>query len=241
MREVLITGAGRGLGLEFARQYLLRGDRVYAGVRSPTNSPGINELVKLYPNNLYLLTLDVTNQSTIDESYKLVNENTDKLDVLINNAGINSQSKNAGDPESHNTLEKLNQAVILTMFQTNAIGPLMIAQRFLNLLKTAKTSKIINISSSRASIAQKNEGGNYSYCASKAALNMFTRSLAFDVIKWGIITVAIDPGWVQTEMGGDYAKISPAESVNGILQVIEELRVIDAGKFLNWNGQICQW
>jgi NAD(P)-dependent dehydrogenase (short-subunit alcohol dehydrogenase family) len=241
MRRVLITGAGRGLGLEFARQCLNRGDRVFAGVRTPETAESIQALKAEHKDRLTMVRLEVTDPASIAASLKGVNKSIDGLDVLINNAGINENGRDAGSFVSHMVLGHLHPERMLGMFRVNAIAPLMIAQGFLDLLKAGKSPRIVNISSKMGSLTHTRSGGNYTYPASKAALNMLMRALAFDVIGFGIVAVVIAPGWVQTDMGGSAAPLTPERSVHGVLQVIDNLTERDAGRFFEWNGKECTW
>ena len=117
----------------------------------------------------------------------------------------------------------------------------MVAQSLLGLLKAGKAGKIVNVTSQLGSISRKRSGGRYSYDGSKAALNMFSRTLAFDVIDDGIITIVIHPGWVRTDMGGRGASIGVEESAAGILNVTEKLTKKDVGRFLAWDGAEIPW
>lgn len=241
MRRVLITGAGRGLGLEFVRQCILRGDYVFASFRDTDRSSELYALTTKYPDQLNILRLDVTDSASIDESYNIVKQNLDGIDLLVNNAGVNSKSKDMGNPANHSVLGQLDSKKMLEMFRVNSVAPIIMAQTYLPLLIKGVNPKIVNISSVRASISEKMQGGNYSYCASKAALNMLTRALAFDLAQWKIIVIAIDPGWAKTDMGGKNAQITTAKSVEGMLKVIDNLSNLDTGRFLSWKGEICLW
>lgn len=117
----------------------------------------------------------------------------------------------------------------------------MMAQRYLDLLKAGKQPKIVNITSESGSLADQRGNSDYSYCASKSALNMLTRILAFDVMKLGIVAVMVHPGWVRTDMGGPHATLSPEESVRGMLELLGRLTPKDAGRFFDWNGAEHRW
>ena len=104
------------------------------------------------------------------------------------------------------------------------------------MLKKSRNPRVMNVSSWLGSISGKQNGGNYSYCASKAALNMLTRTFAYDVIRDGITAIMVNPGWVQTDMGGSRAKLTAEESVRGLLKVADGLTAGDTGKFYNWDG-----
>jgi len=246
MRRVLVTGAGRGLGLEIVRQCLARGDRVFAGCRNPQCASDLHSLVVEFLDRFRILPLDVSDPRSIDASWNMVREQIDGLDLLINNAGINSKSRDVIAHQEVNAsadrcaLDHVDFNGMFLMLRINAISPLMVAQRYLDLLQNGVRPTIINISSERGSLALKKEGG-YAYSASKAALNMLTRALALDVTRLGIMAVAIDPGWIKTDMGGPHAPMAPAESAQGILRVVNDLTEADIGRFLRWDGTALPW
>ncbi len=234
MQRVLITGANRGLGLEFVRQCLARGARVFAGCRNPENAGDLQTLVVAHPEQLTILTLDVTDETTIDASVEIIRSQVDGLDLLINNAGAFPRDE---------TPTNLNAETMLQTFHLNSVAPMIVAQRCLDLLRAGNQPKIVNISSKMASLwwKEKEGGRDYSYCSSKAALNMLTRTLAFDLRSDGIIVVAMQPGWVQTDMGGSSADLTPAESVGGMLKVIEGLTEAHTSKFYTREGREHRW
>jgi NAD(P)-dependent dehydrogenase (short-subunit alcohol dehydrogenase family) len=241
MSRVLVTGAGRGLGLEFVKQCLQRGDQVFAGVRTPARATELQTLRGEYPETLTLLPLDVTDPTSLQTCHQMVSSQVDGLDLLVNNAGVNSKSPGVGDFATHFRLEDLDADNVLGMFRINSLGPMMMVQQFLDLLKAGVAAKVINISSWLGSLTDKTGGGNYSYCASKTALNMLTRTMAFDVVEHGIIAVMVNPGWVQTDMGGPNARLTPSQSVQSILAVADKLTPADAGGFFDWNGETHPW
>ncbi len=234
MQRVLITGANRGLGLEFVRQCLARGARVFAGCRNPENAGDLQTLSATYPGQLTILTLDVTDEATIDASVETIRSQVDGLDLLINNAGAFPRGE---------TPTNLDAETMLQAFHLNSVAPMIVAQRCLDLLRAGNQPKIVNISSKMGSLwwKEREGGGDYSYCSSKAALNMLTRTLAFDLRSDGIIVVAMQPGWVQTDMGGGSADLTPTESVGGMLKVIEGLTEAHTSKFYTWEGREHPW
>lgn len=232
MQRVFITGANRGIGLEFVRQFLALGDLVFAGCRNPESATELHMLAKSYDGRLLILAQDLINQETIGTSYKFAKNTVDGIDILINNAGIFP----SGD-----TLSNLNQKNLIHTFHVNAVGPIIVTKLFLNLLKSGLHPKIVNISSDAGSLKNKTEGGYYSYSISKAALNMFTRTLANDLRTEEIIVIAIHPGWVQTDMGSKNAKLTPSESVNGMVKLINKLTLNDTGKFYTYDGGEYPW
>ncbi len=232
MRRILITGANRGLGLEFTRQLTERGDYIFAGCRDPKTAKDLQKLVEAYPNQITLLALDVINEKSIDTSVEIVHSYVDSLDILINNAGIYPHDENPTN---------LFSKTLLHSFHVNSVAPMIVAQRFLELLKQGENPRIINISTMMGSLQTKQSGGDYSYCSSKAALNMLSRALAFDLRMDGITVIAMHPGWVQTDMGGEKAPLAASDSVRGMLKVINGLKEIDTGKFLTWEGNEHPW
>jgi NAD(P)-dependent dehydrogenase (short-subunit alcohol dehydrogenase family) len=232
VERILITGANRGLGLEFTRQYMARGTMVLAGCRHPDQAADLQELSNQHPGQLVVLPLVITDQASIERSANEVGEMVGGLDILINNAGQFPRGERPGI---------LRADVLLDTFAVNSVAPLMIAQAYLDLLKAGSHPRIINITSQLGSLARKQSGGNYSYCGSKAALNMLTRALAFDVRALGITAMMMHPGWVKTDMGGASASLTMEESVRGMIRVIDGLSSQDAGRFLQWDGRELPW
>lgn len=236
MVRVFITGANRGIGLELTGQYLQQANDnlVFAACRQPDQAAALQQLAQQHPGQLHITPLEVTDADDRQQAVRLVSQHTDALDILINNAAIN--------PPGHTqTFQGIETEGLLHVLNVNSVAPLMIAQAFFELLKRGNQPRLINISSDMASLTGKDYGGDYAYCTSKAALNMITRGLAVDLRREGIIAVALDPGWVQTDMGGKNASLTPAESVRGILQVITKLTPSQAGSYLRWNGTILPW
>jgi NAD(P)-dependent dehydrogenase (short-subunit alcohol dehydrogenase family) len=238
MQHILITGANRGLGLEFTRHYLDRGERVFAGCRTPDAAQSLHALQTRYPQRLSIVALDVVDAEAIRTAHAIVGSQSESLDVLINNAGVYS-SDGSGEP-----LERLGELSFedaLMVLRVNAVAPLLVAQQFLDLLRAGHNAKIISISSGYGSVSKNTGGFPYYYSASKAALNMFMRSLAADAKRRGITTVLLDPGWVSTDMGGPGAPLAPEEAVRAMIHVIDTLRPRHNGRFLTWQGDEQEW
>ena len=235
MQSVFITGANRGIGLEFVRQYLQVEDTlVFASCRKPDEATELQKLVNTQREHATIIQLDVTNQPQIDSATEAVAQHVDSLDILINNAGINP-------PGKFQTLDALDADGFLFMFQVNSVAPFMVTKAFLNLLRGSTNPRIINISSQLGGLERKTSGGQYGYCASKAALNMITRALAGDLRSEGIPVVTVHPGWVQTDMGGVHATLTPEESVSNLITLFDKLSLADSGSFLKWNGETHPW
>ena len=174
--RILITGANRGLGYEFVKQYLDRGDEVIAAARVPQDAEMLGTLEQKYDNLLALYKLDVTDLKSIQAMREIVETRFESLDLLINNAAIIS-----GGSKKIHSLGELHTENIAEVFNVNAIAPLMMAEEFVEMLSRGKNAKIVNITSMMGSIGSRTGASNYSYCASKAALNMFSRLLSFDL------------------------------------------------------------
>jgi NAD(P)-dependent dehydrogenase (short-subunit alcohol dehydrogenase family) len=223
-QTVLITGANRGIGLELARQYASDGWQVIGTARDPAAAKDLMEL------EVQIVQLDVTDQGSVD---RLADELGDQpIDVLINNAGVLSMLRSIKDID----FDQFNRAMAV-----NAVGPIRVTQALLTNLQAGETRKIINISSIAGSITSKTSGGMYGYSESKAALNMFTRSLAGELGAAGFICIVIQPGWVQTDMGGSSAPVTVQESVAGIRDVVDKLTAADNGEFWTYDGQRLPW
>ena len=232
MKRILITGANRGVGLELTRQLTTRGNHVFAGCRSPENATALEKLAPGLPGVVTILPLDVSDNASIADSAALVSSEVDALDVIFNNAAINREDEQ---------LTAVKADVLLEVLTVNAIGPVLVAQKFLPLLKKGNDPKLVNISSEAGSISKMEHFRGYNYYGSKAALNMYTRSLAWDPEMEGITVIAIHPGWVRTDMGGPDAHLSTAQSATGLLKVTDELTPADNGKFYTWEGSEYPW
>lgn len=232
MRRLLITGANRGIGLEFARQGVARGDFVIATCRKPQKATELKRLQEQYPERLVIEAMDVADQGNVEEASVSVHRQVDALDVLINNAGIYARGGRPG------TFER---EVFRETFETNVIGPMMVAEAFLDLLRAGERPVIMNLSSGMGSIAQKSGGGAYVYSSSKAALNMLSRILANDLRASGIVVITMSPGWTQTDMGGRGASLPVEDSVGGMLRVIDGLTMAESGRYYQWDGRELPW
>lgn len=228
MQRVLITGASRGIGLEFTRQLLARGDEVFAACRQPETAASLQALAT---ERLHIIRLDVTDAASIEAAFNAVRAQTDALDWLINNAAVGD-----GDADRFGSLSFDS---LLQQFRTNSAAPILIAQRFRDLIARGSNPKIIGLTSGIASLAEKPNGRAIGYSASKTALNMLNRCMAYDLE--GITAFVIDPGWVRTDMGGPGAWLEPEESVNHMLDVIDRATPEDRGKFLRWDGAEVAW
>jgi NAD(P)-dependent dehydrogenase (short-subunit alcohol dehydrogenase family) len=235
MQRVLITGTSRGIGLALARAYAERGDQVFATARHPERSDALQALIRAHAGQVIPIQLDVTDAASISTAAEQVRQHTAALDILINNAGINPE-----EPR-YERFGQLQADAMLSVLATNSVAPMLVLQAFHGLLVNGDNPRVANISSSMGSIELRRSGGSLSYCASKAALNMLTHGLAFQLRGDGVTAIALDPGWVQTDMGGRSASLRPEESANGCMRVIDGLTTRDAGRYLVWNGGEHPW
>lgn len=222
--KVAVTGANRGIGLALTHRYLDEGAEVVALCRSPAEAPVLHELEAQHQGRLVVGRIDLGNQASVDQASALVGDN---LDVLINNAGILGgvdQSLAGVDPDEW--LEALN--II-------ALGPFRVSRAFLPAIRNSK-GKIVFVSSHIAS-ATWPTGGFFTYASGKAALNRIMRALAKDVEGDGVKVMSIHPGHVQTDLAAPGAKMTPAESAEGIAKVIARLDAEMSGGFYKWNGE----
>jgi len=239
--NVVVTGASRGLGLEFVRQLAGRGDRVFAGARAPQTSKELQSLIARHGDRISGITLDVTSEDSIRSAVKQVSAITGSVDLLINNAGVllgMSAMKDTGQADRLGHLALEHGIMVMT---TNAIGPMIVTQEFLPLLRKGSHPKIASITSGYGSLAETSSGSPYPYKASKAALNMYMHALAVDLRKDGVISVVINPGWVNTAMGGPAASLTPEQSVNGMVKLIDKLTLKQTGGFFDWQGEEEPW
>ena len=223
-KTVLITGANRGLGLEFARQCATAGWTVIATARKPESASELNAL------GVRVMQLDVADQGSIDGVARELKGAP--IDLLINNAGIFPRSGSLADTDFKDVAET---------YEVNTIGPMRVTRALLPNLRSGEMKTVVSISSGLGSIADNTSGRFYGYRESKAALNMFTRSLAAELRDDGFTCVVISPGWVQTDMGGPDANLTPEESITGMRAVIAKLTPADTGTYWNYNGATMPW
>ena len=230
MPNVLITGANRGIGLEFVRSFAGDGWRVHACCRNPDKSKELKALCAGSEGTVTLHRLDVTDGL---KAASLARELADQpIDILLNNAGVYGPRTGFGETDYDEWLP---------VFAANTLAPMRMAERFVEHVALSQCKLIVNISSRMGSIGDNTGGGAYIYRSSKAALNMVTKCLSVDLAARGICVVAFHPGWVKTDMGGESAAVTPAESVEGMRGVIDRLTVQDSGGFFGFDGAKIPW
>uniref|UniRef100_A0A8C3CP24 C-factor-like n=1 Tax=Cairina moschata TaxID=8855 RepID=A0A8C3CP24_CAIMO len=254
VRSVLVTGANRGIGLGFVRHLLglpNPPEWVFAACRDPKGQRAqeLQNLASKHPN-LVIVPLEVTELASIKAAAASVGERLKDsgLNLLINNAGIGNNS----------SLDNVTQEDLAQKYATNTIGPLLLSQAFLPLLKKAaqgspgsglscSKAAIINMSSYAGSIQDVyvwEYGEAISYRCSKAALNMLTKCQSLGYREHGILCAAFHPGWVITDMGGtieNKTRVTVDVSVRGMLKVMSSLSEKDTGTFVDWEGKVLPW
>lgn len=230
MATVLITGTNRGLGLEFVKQFLQRGDRVLATCRNPDNATDLSALAS-GNDNLQVHAMDVGNeQSMVELAQSIQNE---AIDIFINNAGIyGPRDANFGN---------LKGAEWEEVMRINSIAPLLLTQLIIGSLRKGADKKLVYITSKMGSIDDNKGGGSYIYRSSKTALNSAVKSLSVDLADEGFSVGIVHPGWVRTDMGGPNGLIDPPTSVSGMIEVIDNLNQNNSGQFFNYDGSLIPW
>lgn len=232
MKTILMTGANRGIGLEFCKQYAGDGWRILACTRCPERSDALNTLAASHREQIIVHALDVGDHTQIERLAQSLSG--ESIDVLINNAGIYTASPK--DAFGNTDYEAWMRAFLI-----NTMAPLKMVQTFASQIARSGQKTTVTISSKMGSITDNTTGGNYIYRSSKAAVNMILKTLAIDLKSAGIISVALHPGWVKTDMGGPNALIDATESVSGMRNVISHLTPADSGKFIAYDGKAVPW
>lgn len=225
---VLITGANRGIGLEFAKQYAADDWQVLACCRQPQSAMALQALAAAQ-QNVRVFPLDVSDFKQIDTL--ATNLHDTPIDVLINSAGVYPESS-FGD---------CDEAAWAQAFKVNTMAPLKMAEAFVQNLTKSQLKKIATLSSKMGSIDDNGSGREYIYRSSKTAVNMVMKSLSLDLKPYGISVVTLHPGWVRTEMGGPNGLIDAPESAAGLRKVIAQLSINNSGKFITFDGKEVAW
>ncbi len=231
MPSVLVTGANRGLGLEFARQYGADGWQVFAACRAPDAAKDLQKLAADSGGRMRVLPMDVTDTASVRAA--AAGLKGQPIDLLLNNAGVGGTRGER--------LGGLDYVAWMKVLDANSLGPMRVAEAFLENVARGDQKRIVTVTSGMGSIADNGSGGRYAYRSSKSAVNSVMKSLAIDLAPRGITCVVVNPGWVRTDMGGPGGSLSPAESITALRRVIAALKPADSGQFLNWNGKTYPW
>ena len=225
MSNILIIGANRGLGLEFAKQYSNKNHNVFATTRNNSASQELNEI-----KNSNIFELDLNSDESLN---KFVNEiSPQKIDILIHNAGIFRDEQLEQDLDINAWMNEM---------RINAVIPIILARKLKANIQMAKDKKIVFISSQMGSIDDNYSGRFYFYRSSKSALNSAAKSLSIDWKEDGISILIIHPGWVKTDMGGNNANLEISDSISQMIKVIDDMTLSNSGSFVNYAGKKLEW
>ena len=224
---VLITGANRGLGLEFVRQYAIDNYEVIACSRKINKKDDLHKLQVKF-KNISIYKLDVSNFSSIDQFAKSLKS---PIDILINNAGVYPDS----------SIDHINYDTWLEAFKINTLAAFKMTKAFLPHLKKSHLKKVASLTSKMGSIDDNSGGSEYLYRSSKTALNMVMKSLSIDLKPYDLALITLHPGWVRTDMGGPNGLIDADESVTGMKRQIDKLSMKTSGQFIAYDGKKIPW
>jgi NAD(P)-dependent dehydrogenase (short-subunit alcohol dehydrogenase family) len=228
MKTIVITGANRGIGLGLVREFLKQGHRVIAGCRHPDQSQALETTRRDFVDRCHVETVDVTQELSLRGFAERCRSFGD-VNVLVNNAGV---LRDRGT-----RLSQLDLQAIRESFEVNSFAPLMVTKIFMEQLHSHAV--VAHITSKMGSITDNTSGGYYAYRASKAALNMFNKSLSIDFPEKCFLT--LHPGWVKTDMGGDQAPTTVEESARGLVRVIMGATAAQSGHFFDFQGEVIPW
>ena len=230
--QILITGANRGLGLALAEKLLADGNYIHAINRH--ESVELLQLREKYPDNLQLYPGDISDENSVRQSLHKIAGQVSALDILLNNAAVHLE-------QSRPLLEQVDFSVYLPTYQANVIGPLMVIKNALPLLRKGRKKLIVNFSSEAGSIGACGRQSEYSYCMSKAALNMASQILQNAVKEEGIKVLALHPGWFSSDMGGIEAPITPSQAAEQIVKLLVNPPGLDGPVFVDSQGDTLEW
>ena len=230
-RSVLVTGANRGLGLEFTRQYAADGWKVFAACRSPEDAGDLSELASGNADRIRVLALDVVDAASVRAAAAAIRG--EPLDLLLNNAGV-------GSPPGQR-IGSLDYAAWARVLDANTLGPARVIEAFVENVARGRDKRIVTLTSLMGSIADNGSGGSYAYRSSKAGVNAVMKSFSIDLAPRGITCVVVHPGWVRTDMGGSGGKLTPTESVEALRSLIASFKRQDSGRFFNYDGRELPW
>jgi NAD(P)-dependent dehydrogenase (short-subunit alcohol dehydrogenase family) len=239
MPTILITGASRGLGLEFARQYAADGWRVIACVRAPGAANELDDLARSSDGRVTVHSLDVGEPAQIDALAKALDGTP--IDVLLNNAGTMGRESFAEKGLATQAFGQSDYDDWVRTLRVNVLGPMKMAEAFVEHVAASGQKKIVTLTSIVGSIGQSKFGGLYAYRSSKAAANSVMKAMSMDLKQRGIIALPMHPGWVRTGIGGPRGELDVTTSVTGVRKVVAELTPADAGRFLQWDGRELPW
>ncbi len=230
MEVYLVTGANRGIGLALTRILLASGKVVIAGCRNLDAATDLKQLGREHPDAIDLIKCDVRNEQALHSVAKEARKRRNILDVIVNSGAIMPE-------QGSESILQIDLDLFSKAFDTNVLGQVRVIRAFYSMLIESERPRIVNVSSGLGSISDREGYDHYPYASSKAALNMLTRSIAFELGPKGVTVVAISPGWVRTDMGGQAAPLSPEQSARSLAATIEKLGPAQNGQFLSRDGK----
>ncbi len=239
----IVTGAYKGLGFALTKQLALNGYQVILTARDQSKADkAADEIEKETGIKVYPKALEVTDESQLFELASYTKSAFGKIDLIINNAGINPKDYTDKTKMAKAFyMDQLDAQELLHVIHVNSIAPLLVVKHFRALLKNSNHPRIVNISSWLGSVTNLSFGGHYGYVGSKNLLNVFNKSMANELRADHIISVNVNPGWVQTDMGGAKAQFTPEQAAKNIINLTEKVNIESSGSFLNFDGQIHPW
>ncbi|ELS00888.1 dehydrogenase of unknown specificity [Xenococcus sp. PCC 7305] len=246
--NVLIIGANQGIGLGFVRQILSDSQvaKIYATYRNSETATELLSLAADHPNKLTCLEIDITNESSITQGIEAISAEIKKIHLVIYCVGM----LHRGELQPEKSLRQINSENLLSYFQVNSIGAVLLAKHLMKLLRHKEGSIFASISAKVGSIGDNRLGGWYGYRASKAALNMFLKTISIEYSRRcpKTIVVALHPGTTATRLSQPFQKNVPPEklfpvekTVNLLLEVMSNLKLADSGEFFSWDGSKLPW
>tara|TARA_Y100000994_G_scaffold175776_1_gene145043 strand:- start:97 stop:807 length:711 start_codon:yes stop_codon:yes gene_type:complete len=236
MATILITGANRGIGLEYVRQYQAQGAVIHACCRNPEEASDLQNIALNSKGNISIHRMEVTNSEQINTLASTLKDVA--IDLLINNAGILGTVIDKPEPGAFGSV---NYDVWEEVMRVNVLGPFRVCEAFVNHVAASDQKLMVFISTHMSSITELQDAGYYPYRSSKAALNLLVKGLSLDLSNSDIRTLAMHPGWVKTDMGSQAAAVETNNSVSGMLKVIMDYDAPRTGEFINYDNTPIQW
>jgi NAD(P)-dependent dehydrogenase (short-subunit alcohol dehydrogenase family) len=231
-QTIVITGAGRGLGLELARVYCAAGHHVIGGCRNPAGAMALKAC------GAEILPLDMADFASIKAF--AVSLGSRSIDVLYNSAGVDARAFGADD--TNRDALTISAEHFEAVMRVNVTGPLMLVQELTPSLLRAGPGMVVNVSSQIGAVeVSQRVGRDVSYASSKAALNMVTVKQSQALAAEDVGVVCLHPGWLRTDMGGSAAALAPEDAAAQIMATVSALTIADTGRFIRWDGTTHPW
>ncbi|HAN37275.1 MAG TPA: short-chain dehydrogenase [Chitinophagaceae bacterium] len=242
-KVALVTGAYKGLGFEWCKQLALAGYTVVLTARSLLQATNAAAILQAAGASVHPYAVDVTNESHLQDLATFIQARFGQLDLIINNAGVNP--KDYADKQRMAAtfkLEHLQADAMLEVLHINSIAPLLVVKHCRQLLQQSNHPIVLNISSWLSSVSNNQIAGHYGYTGSKNLLNMLNVSMANELRNEGIVCINVNPGWVQTDMGGNKAQLTTEASVTAMItNIVSKVTLADTGKFFHYDGTLHPW